>query len=78
VPGGCLNIRPNDIHHHDTQYKILNGEESHLNKTLDGCMYTGHKLVQLITVSEKHIVNRTHLLKPGIGAGPLVSDRASL
>ncbi len=46
-----------------------NVEESHVNKTLDGCMYPGYKLVQFITVSEKHFVNKTRLLKPGTGAG---------
>jgi len=30
---------------------------------------TGHKLMQFTTVSEKHNVNRTHLLKSGKGAG---------
>jgi hypothetical protein len=36
---------------------------------LDGGMYPGYKLVQFITVSEKHFVNKTRLLKHGTGAG---------
>jgi len=47
----------------------INGEESHVNKTQDGCTYPGYKLAQFTTVSEKHNVNKTRLLKPGTGAG---------
>jgi hypothetical protein len=36
-----------------------NGEESYVNMMLDGCVYPGEKLVQFITLSEKHNVNNS-------------------
>ncbi len=35
---------------------INNNETSYVNITLDGCTCPGKKLVQFITLSEKHII----------------------
>ncbi len=58
-----------DTHHNDIQNKGLNVEASYVNIMLDRSTYPNLKLVQFIILSEKLIVNKTQLVKPGKGAG---------
>jgi hypothetical protein len=48
---------------------FANGKASHVNIMLDGCMYPGSKLVQIILPEKTCNVNNTHQPKPLKGAG---------
>jgi hypothetical protein len=50
--------------------RVINGDASSVNITLDGTMYPGLKLVRFI-LHEKTNVNKTHQLIPGIGTAIL-------